>query len=125
MPDFMKRRGKESSALDLTEFAKPGSNAEENILYHELHLLHTNKGRTDRFGFCRDYNLRVVTTWEQTHTLCNSYMKSEKHLQLHEKHIVMQASQAEVSHTTSAINGLPAAVSSVCQATAQLQPPPS
>ena len=35
----------------------------------------------------------------------------------------MQAIQAELSHTTSAINGLPAAVSAVCSATLQLQPP--
>ena len=123
MPEFMKRRGKQSRALDITDFVKPVSSVEEKVLYHELHLSHTKKGRTDWLGFCRDFNLRVVTTWEQTHTLCNLYVKSERHLQLHEKHIVMQAIQAELSHTTSAINGLPAAVSAVCSATLQLQPP--
>ena len=42
---------------------------------------------------------------------------------MHEKYIVSQASQAEVAHTTSATEGLPAAVASHAQAPLQLQPP--
>ncbi|DBB01725.1 TPA: hypothetical protein ACH3X1_000350 [Trebouxia sp. C0004] len=103
LPDFMKRRGKQSRPLAITDFVKPK--------------------RTDWLGFCRDFNLRVVTVWEQTKTLCNLYLKSEEHLQLHEKEIVSQASQAEVVHTTSAIGGLPAESSSYCQKPLQLQPP--
>lgn len=44
----------------------------------------------------------MVTVWEQTKTLCNTYLKSEEHLQLREKEIVSQASQADVVHATSA-----------------------
>lgn len=123
MPDFVKRRGKQSRPLDITDFVKPVRSAEEKALYHELHLMHTKKKRTDWLGFCRDFNLRVVTVWKQTKTLCNLYLKHEEHLQLHEKHIVSQASQAEAAHATSAIGGLPAEASSYCQQPLQLQPP--
>ncbi|DBA72284.1 TPA: hypothetical protein ACH3X2_010531 [Trebouxia sp. C0005] len=51
------------------------------------------------------------------------YLKCEKHVQLHEKEIVSQASHAEVVHTTSVIGGLPAEASSFCQPPLQLQPP--
>ncbi|KAA6428049.1 MAG: hypothetical protein FRX49_02710 [Trebouxia sp. A1-2] len=77
----------------------------------------------DWLGFCTDFNLRVVTVREQTQTLCNMYLKSEEHLQLHEKEIVLQASHAEVVHTTSVVGGLPAESSSFGQPPLQLQPP--
>ena len=51
------------------------------------------------------------------------YLKNEQQLQLYEKYVVSQASQAEAAHATSAINGLPAAAAAECQAPLQLQPP--
>jgi len=43
----------------------------------------------------------VLVVLQQTKTLCNMYLESEEHLQLQNKEIVLQASQAEVIHTTS------------------------
>ena len=123
LPDFMKQKGGQSRPLAITDFVKPVRSANEKSLNHELYLLHTKKKRTDRLGFCRDFKLRVVTIWRQTQTLCNTYLKCEEHLQLHEKEIVSQASHAEVVHTTSVIGGLPAEASSFCQPPLQLQPP--
>ncbi|KAA6428326.1 MAG: hypothetical protein FRX49_01922 [Trebouxia sp. A1-2] len=123
LPDFMKQKGGQSRPLAITDFVKPVRSANEKSLNHELYLLHTKKKRTDRLGFCRDFKLRVVTIWRQTQTLCNTYLKCEEHLQLHEKEIVSQASHAEVVHTTSVTGGLPAEQPSFCQPPLQLQPP--
>ena len=123
MPDFLNRKGKQSRALDISDFVKAVTSAEEHALYPELHLVHTKKKRTDWLGFCRDFNIRVVTVWEQTKTLCDLYLKDEELLKQHEKWIVSQASQAEVAHATSAIHGLPAEASALCRTSLQLQPP--
>lgn len=68
-----------------------------------LCLLHTRKKRTDWLNFCTELNLRVLIVWQQAKTLCNIYVKSAEHMQLHNKEIVLQASQAEVMHTTCTI----------------------
>ncbi len=119
----MKQRGKQSRPPGITEFVKPVRSAEEKALNHELHTLHTKKKRTYWLGFCTDLNHRVVTVWQQTKTLCNMYLESEEHLQLHNKEIVLQASQAEVIYTNFTICGLPAETSSYCRQPLQLQPP--
>ncbi len=97
----MEKRGKNSRPLGSTDFVKPVRSAEEKALYHDLHLLHTKKKRTDWLGFCTYLNVRMLVVWQQTKTLCNMCLKSEEHLQL--KEIVLQASQAEVMHTTSTV----------------------
>ena len=53
------------------------------------------------------------------------YLKDQTHLQEHQKQIVLQASQAEVNTTTSAITGLPASASSLCREPLQLRQPGS
>ena len=51
--------------------------------------------------------------WEDSKSTSDLYLKEEKHLQDYQKRIVLQASQAEVAATTSAITGLPASASSL------------
>ena len=43
------------------------------------------------------------------------YLKDHMHLQEHLNHAVLQANQAEVNTTTSAITGLSASASSLCR----------
>ena len=121
MPEFMKRRGRHSRRLTIMDFVKPVRTAEEKALLMELFQPYTKNKHTDWLGLCRDFNLRVVMIWEETKTLSNLYLKCEDHLQLYEKEFTSQASQAEVAHATSVINGLPASASAYCQA--PLQPP--
>ena len=52
-------------------------------------------------------------------------LKDQTHLQEHQKQIVLQASQAEVNTTTSAITGLPASASSLCREPLRLRQPGS
>lgn len=96
IPPFMTRTGKQSRQLDIMDFVKPVKSAEERALYMELQCVHTRKKHADWLGFCRDFSLAVVNVWDHKKTLCNLYLKQEEHLKLHEKQIVLQASQAEV-----------------------------
>ena len=120
--DFTKRRGKQSRPDAITYFVNRSVVQGRKLCTMSCICCTVRRGALTGLASA-EINLRVVTVWEQTQTLCNMYLKCEEHLQLHEKEIVSQASQPEVVRTISVIGGLPAETSSFCQLPLQLQPP--
>ena len=88
-------------------------------------MLTKNRRKLDSLAFTREFNIRVCRIWEGTKMISDVYLKDQKHLQEHQKQIVLQASQAEVNTTTSAITGLPASASSLCREPLWLRQPAS
>ncbi len=123
MPDYLKRRRKQSRATVPDDLKRPVRTAEERALYHHCYQLHTKSKRTDWLGATREFNIVVCNTWDTTKRTCNLYLKNEHHLQDYSKEFLMQASHAEVNQLSSAISGLPASEAPVCQQPVQLRAP--
>lgn len=123
MPTFLKKKRKTSRALGIWDFVRPVQTAAEHNLFLECFALVTRGSKTDWLAFTREYIIRVCQVWEEHKAVSDLYLKERKHLEDHQKAIVLQASQAEVSTLTSATTGLPATASPFAQQPFQLRPP--
>ena len=123
MPDFLKRRRKQSRATVIDDLVRPVRSDAERALFIECYQLHTKHRHTYWLGFTREFNIRVCEVWERGKYTCQLYLKREGHLKQYKEDFMLQASQAEVNQISSAISGLPATESLVSQAPMQLRPP--
>ena len=123
MPDFLKRRRKQSRAIVPNDLMRPFITAEKHALFHHCYQLHTKNKRTDWLGATREFNMAVCNTWDTIKPTCNLYLKNEHHMQGYSKKFLMQASHAEVNQLSSAISGLPASEAPVCRQPVQLRAP--
>lgn len=105
-PKFLKKRRSQSGPTTLSDFCRPVQSPTEHALFMHCYTMHTQSKRTDWFGMVHEYNLEVCKTWQQTRQVADLFLKHEKHLKDYEKHLVMQASLAEMTQTSHAISGL-------------------
>ena len=105
-PKFLKNRRSQSRPTTLSDFCRPVQSDAERALFMHCYTMHTQSRRTDWFGMVHEYNLEVCKTWQQTHEVADLFLKHKKHLKDYEKHLVMQASRAEMTQTSHAISGL-------------------
>ena len=102
---------------------RPVETAAEQALFHECLTIVGRRRETDWLAFARKFNIRVCRLWEDSQSISDLFLKEEKHLQGFHKCIVLQASQAELAATTSAITGLPASASSLGREPLRLRQP--
>ena len=125
MPAFMKKRRapKQNRPLASADFIRPVETAEEHTMFITLLPVHSKKHMkgADLLGFCRDLNIRVTRIWSESKSISNLCFKTAQHLSEYGNKLLLQASQAEVNQTTSAVSGLPATAS----AFTSLRPPSS
>lgn len=124
MPTFLKKKRKTSRAMTVWDFTRPVETPAERALFFECFAIVAKQGRRiDWTAFAREFNIRAVRTWEATNQMADLYIKEERHLKDYHHQIVVQASQAEVNATTSAIYGLPASASSLNKEALHLRAP--
>lgn len=109
-PKSLQHCRSQSRPSKLSDFCRSVQTPAEHSLFMQCHVLHTlpKSKLTDWLGLTREFNLSVAKSWKQTHELAGLFLKHESHLKQYEKQLVMQASLAEVAHTSSAISGLQA-----------------
>ena len=98
MPTFLKKRRGTSRAITIWDFVRPVETTVEHSLFLECFAtLTTNQRKLDWLAFTREVNVRDCRIWEATKMISNLYLKDHMHMQEHQNHIVLQASQAEVN----------------------------
>ena len=113
MPHFLKAKRKTSRVLTIWDFVRPVETAAGQAVFHKCLIVVGWRRKTDWLAFAREFTIRVCRVWEDSKSISDLYLKEEKHLQDFQQRIVLQASQAEVAATNSAITGLPASASSL------------